>query len=232
MKKDKKAGTTAECLADFFSRFGRSKILIEFAQVSPDTEGTWRNHRIMPEGITVLRVRCFLSQCGYEVSEFSETPKVIQEVALAVASNCVSLEKVVERLSMPSPHQFFSYFRGIQPSLERMKTFEEIANECRKPLEAKMSELQNRLAAEGIVQLKPAAAYNGHITSELIKEFADACEQVLKSGGMLLDGPRALRNEMRMCIGSGAEPLLHRAWEVLLKLLKETPTTPITTKGK
>ncbi len=222
MKKEPKfKDTTDLCLADFFRRFGKSKALIEFAKVTPDTEGTWRNHRVMPEGETLLRVRCFLRQCGYEVAELNVSPELL-EVAQCIANDCISVEKVAERLSITKPRQFFRYFRGISPSLERTDTLKAIAAECRQGLQARVCDLQRQLEVENIIRpTPPALVHNGSIRSELIKEFASACEKVFTSGRLLLVGPRAQRDEMRNCIGSGSEPLLHCTWEVLNKLLNE-----------
>lgn len=217
MKKDKSA-PTAECLADFFRRFGRCQAFIDFVGISSQTENTWRLHGTVTTGENLLSVRCFLHLCGYQVSELEQAIPSVFETGLCIALRCTTLVEVARRLSMPRRKDFYRYFDGVQPSIERNRILREIVVEHEKVRRGKLSDLYRR-SPSGLLSNEYGESIGDR--TDLITSFSKACDQVRMFGKSLLEGGRAQRDAMRMKMGSGAEPLLHCTWEVLNNLLNE-----------
>lgn len=215
-------GTTEVCLADFYRRFGRSELLTEFAHVTPGTEITWRKHGTMPTGETLLRLRAFLYECEYGLDELKVADPILG-IALCVAHGCIGMEDVGVALDMSDGKQFFSYFRGTMPSLQRVDALAQLWAKHRAELEKRQKSFREKLVKAGIV-------HNGNGENKLIQDFTAACEQVLKLGRSLLEGTLEQRMRMRQSIGIGQEPVLHCTWETLNKLLNENNSE--TTKRK
>jgi hypothetical protein len=221
-KPTKMIGTTEACLQDFFCRHGRSPVLVEVTGISERSERRWRGDHLVPTGEALMRVRCFLQECGYGVKELDDTAESVQEVATCITLGCITLEKVTERLAMMEPHQFFTYFRGITPSHQRIDTLTGIWTECRPELERRRATLRVRLVEEKIIANTGDGPRRGNGASATIDIFAKACEDIITYGSPLLEGTRETRFAMRQKIGTGNAPLLHRAWQTLNSLLKET----------
>lgn len=228
-----KNGTTKECLNDFFRRFPHSRALTAFARISPNTEGRWRNHGTMPKGEILLRVRCFLSLCGYEVSELTALSPLLFETGQCIAVGSLNCGEVSKELRMPNNDQLLEYLLrgGVHPSSERIQILERMTAEKRDALKDGLTKAKERLTQEGIAGGIPAK--NGEVRSEkLIAEFEAICEDALRLAIDFRNGSLELRAAMRRRMASGSEPLLHRTWEALNRLIQEQTAKPqFSTKG-
>lgn len=215
-----KKGTTKECLDDFFKRFGKSDQLIDFTQVTRDTEGRWRNKGIMPKGQILLRIRHFLHLCGYEVAELQSLSPTLFEMGQGAALGCFTLSDIAKKTHVEGGYdQLLGYLRGdCQPTQNREEALEEIVRQNCNAIKHERENMQTVLKKAGMLNL--ASANNGE-PENLIEAFEHACKKVLNLANQLKTGPLEERAAMRRRMGVGQEPLLHNTWEALKNLLHE-----------
>jgi hypothetical protein len=128
------SGTTAECLADFGTRYsgmeGR-KLLANFCKVvvHPTTR-EWTSGERVPKGEPLLRVRCFLSLAGYTVSEFEELPDVAQQFMLLLATDVVKVEDAQRELGYKDIKGLYDItLRGKSPLRDKVFRLEQLVRQ-------------------------------------------------------------------------------------------------------
>ncbi|MFC1656547.1 hypothetical protein ACFL14_01085 [Patescibacteria group bacterium] len=93
--------TTEECLRDLSQKPSRSDIikkLSEFVGVVNKTVAKWLNGKRMPNGENLLKLRYFLDQEGYQVSELLDLDKDIREFGRFVAVGKITLDSAYKLL--------------------------------------------------------------------------------------------------------------------------------------
>ena len=215
------SGGISDCLADFFSRFGKSDELMEFAKVSKITVRRWRVDKIMPYGETLMRVGVFLELAGYRISELRETSHELYEIVKCMALDIVAPSAVSQELNM-DPRRVYEYLRGAaMPSNERNAAFAAIVSAHKEALEAAWSQKRLALKPLSIDQASAQLETTNGSPDALIVNFATACAKVRELGKILLDGPVETRFAMRRKMCEGREPDLNCTWETLNLLLRE-----------
>ncbi len=215
-----------ECLSDFLKRFGKSKTLARFAQVSLDTTQRWISGETDPAGENLLRVRYFLNLCGYEVTELAELKPLIFEIGQSVAVGCTTLDEITSALGIEKNQHVLRYLRGdVNPSPERTVALERIVAEKRQILAQKLTEIKEKLTIEGLLEKKEQLSVNNvsdlREPKEIIDAFEISCRETLRLATILRQGSLEQRAAMRRQMASGSEPLLHTTWEALNLLIHE-----------
>ncbi|MDE2188667.1 MAG: hypothetical protein KGJ35_02990 [Patescibacteria group bacterium] len=204
--------SVAECLDCFKKCGGKLDTLAQFTKAPRNTVCRWNNDRL-PLGETMLRLQHFFSVVDYSVDVFKNMDPALIKLGRCIAFDLVSTDDVVRETGFKDAKNLLACLRGAagisQAKLEIIKGI------CVK----NHFLLLNAVAA---FQVKYHLGSSGKPHSDLIADFAKACEQVRLFGNQLLDGPIEGRIEMRKKMGQGSnEPPLHLTWEVLNKLLKE-----------
>lgn len=214
MKKHITKGTTRECLADFFSRFGVSERLIKFVQITPNSEERWRLGMNMPIGENLLRTQYFLQFVGYELEEFNGLPSDLIAVGKCIVLNILTVDHVTKTIGMDQSKRFFEYFRRERSVVpEKLESMIKLWTPNAILIEEKSSQI--------CLGLHSVHAERNAEPDPVVEEFSQACRIVRERGKQLLDGPIEKRNKMRRIMGVGKEPPLHLTWETINLLLKE-----------
>ena len=219
------SGKAADCLADFFKRFGRTEALWRFAKVNSDAETRWRLHGTLPCGETLMRVMYFLNLVGYQVEELDSVPHELFRLAQCIACDIISPQTVSKELGMDI-QSLYRYFRSnIIPTAERVAAFANIVLRNKVILDEAVSKHRKKLQQYSISHAgSPAVtetpAENGS-NAAVIAGLEMNLDGVLEYGGQLLNGPKEARFAMRRKLCEGLKPKLQAAWQVLNNLLRE-----------
>lgn len=103
-------GTTEVCFDHFLEanpRLEAVELIAEFCL--PNAKGAvtsvqnWQRRAIQfPRGDALLRLRCFLTLAGYDVTEFLEREGIVREVAMAISVGSTTPQKVADKLGSAS----------------------------------------------------------------------------------------------------------------------------------
>lgn len=94
-------GTTKECFEHAVSTLEYEKlrsVLISFVGVSSDTVREWLLKKSFPKGLSLVKLRIFLVDQGYDCLEFKSLPAELKRLNYLLGYGIVSLSEVNERL--------------------------------------------------------------------------------------------------------------------------------------
>ncbi len=103
------SGSTADCLADFAVRYPvpqAATLLAEFARVDSLTAVDWLKGIYFPNGSNLLAVRCFLTLCGYTVTEHDVHSGPARQLGQLISFGLMTREDVQAEMS-------FQYANGV-----------------------------------------------------------------------------------------------------------------------
>jgi hypothetical protein len=227
MKEKLMSGTTKECLADFFKRFGKNEVFEEFVGAAYKAEARWRLQGLLPVGMYLIRVQHFLGLIGYQVKEL-QVPRPFFLLGQCFACKIVDVEALGKELNIKVTRLYEYIWGGVTPTEGRMNQISQVVAKNGLALMTYLSEHsavhKSFFESDSVVieleEIKNDSVNNA-TDSILIADFGAVCELVREIGQKLLDGPVGLRDAMRLQMGQGSNPPLHLTWEVLNKLLYE-----------
>lgn len=113
------SGTTLECLNHYGESFSKkSDAIRELAQVLGSPVGTiskWFYDNPNPNGNRLIKLRYFLEEKGYSVSELNSLRKLRPEVyrlGHLVAKGVLSVEEIAAKMNYPYPENVYGLLRG------------------------------------------------------------------------------------------------------------------------
>jgi hypothetical protein len=216
-------GNTKACLDHFFEHYGKDTTLIRyFMKIASTTEKLWRGRTVYPEGGNKLKLRYFLTNLGYEVTDLFKENEDIYNLGKIIAYDIMTAKEVSKYFSFPQ-HQYVYRFFDFETSVstmseDRMKKLRVLIGEKAHTIAEKeqkqLADIAERLKLN-IPAIKQAS------TNGLVEDFAAACTHVRGLGKILLESPVEVRAAMRKQMKATGRPLLHETWDLLKQLMVE-----------
>lgn len=104
------SGSTADCLADFATRYPvpqAASLLAEFASVDSPTAVDWLKGIYFPKGSNLLAVRCFLALCDYEVTEHEAHTGPARQLGQLISFGIITKADVQAAMSFQNANGVF-----------------------------------------------------------------------------------------------------------------------------
>jgi len=189
------SGTTQECFRHYLRNDkGRDlkcrETLMKFVKVSSPTVRRWLIDDTKPAGEVLVRLRYFLEQQGYRVSELEKLAKPVRNFGRLLGLDIASLKDLTLALKMPegtSDSQTLAILRGVQGvSPGRSKLMEAFTEEFKGLLQEKTAKASIAAAEEAGQKLasKVHPALNGsrsHVNSKEKKHLIETFGLMVKS---------------------------------------------------
>lgn len=163
-----KSGTTLECLEHYFGTLPTNQKKIrrarqpfcDFVQCTHKTAARWRAKRADPLGISLVLVRLFLQDHGYDVKELKDAHPLIVRCNRAIAAGVVQHEKLQAVLGYANSQDVFRVLQHRKlPVSVRMRMLEDYLAEVSPEKDREELAVANPCRSEGALpRLRPVDA--------------------------------------------------------------------------
>lgn len=114
-------GTTLECFADFIGRIPPDELvekrreLAQLLSVEESSVRRWITGPSVPVGTSIIGLRCYLDFLGYQVSEFTALPNLLQDASRLLAFQVMTLEDMAKLTGYEAyPDKLLAVLRGVR----------------------------------------------------------------------------------------------------------------------
>ncbi|MCL5011857.1 MAG: hypothetical protein M1320_00325 [Patescibacteria group bacterium] len=139
-------GTTKECLFDFFNRLKhlsedeQNKIaadFVAFLQIGGESVEDWVREKNFPIGFNLLRVRYYLEDMGYSITELENLPDSIRELNRLIATRKIDPRVAVKQMSFPDSGEMLRVLLGKRVTENKTKIITEFISRLKESTETK-----------------------------------------------------------------------------------------------
>lgn len=151
-------GNTVECLRDFFTKnphLPAIELLVKFCDTNLATAQRWQRGEYIPEGLQLLRIRCFLTLAGYGVTEWYVLPAAKKHVAMIVALGLETPQETAVKLGFKGDSPVGSLWRITLANGGYMPTVKEEITKLHRKHRNVLKELQARWRERTLELLVP-----------------------------------------------------------------------------
>lgn len=142
--------TTKECLAQFVRASGinvkeghglkRRNAVCELFGIATDTGRIWFGKKKLPIGEQLMKIRLFLSLCGYEPTERHNLSATVRECADQVALSVAMVDEVAKYLGLSHDTAMRILTGKTGTTFERLQALQVFAEQNREKMEEKLEE--------------------------------------------------------------------------------------------